>query len=87
MARSPTSTAAFTRMERIGKGSYGDVFKARLNDSGRIVVVKEVSLVGISPEEEREILNESQVRESTVFAQWPRVLRLLCRGCVSLGSV
>jgi serine/threonine protein kinase len=55
------SSMSLTKLERIGKGSYGEVFKARLHDSGTIVVVKEVSLAGLSPEEEKEILNESQV--------------------------
>jgi hypothetical protein len=58
---SSVSLESLTKLERIGKGSYGEVFKARMKGTGTIVVVKEVSLVGISKDEEREILNESQV--------------------------
>lgn len=61
IAMSRVSMESLTKLERIGKGSYGEVFKARMKGTGTIVVVKEVSLVGISKEEEREILNESQV--------------------------
>lgn len=56
-----TSMAMLKKLQKIGKGSYGDVFTARVRSSGTVVVVKEVSLVGISKDEERDILNETQV--------------------------
>lgn len=39
--------------------SYGEVFKVRRHSDGMEMVLKEVSMVGICEQEEREILNET----------------------------
>ncbi|EKX37362.1 hypothetical protein GUITHDRAFT_78167, partial [Guillardia theta CCMP2712] len=53
--------SAYTRMNKIGRGSYGDVFKVTRNSDGKVLVIKEVSLLGVSKEEENEILNETEI--------------------------
>jgi serine/threonine protein kinase len=54
-----TTLAAYTKLERIGRGSYGEVFKVRRHSDGTTLVLKEVSMVGITEQEEREIMNET----------------------------
>jgi len=51
--------SAYTRLDRVGRGSYGEVFKVRRHIDGSELVLKEVSMVGIGEQEEREILNET----------------------------
>lgn len=51
--------AAYTRLDRVGRGSYGEVFKVRRHSDGTELVLKEVSMVSMSEQEEREILNET----------------------------
>lgn len=47
------------RLPGCGGCSYGEVFKVRRHSDGMEMVLKEVSMVGISEQEEREILNET----------------------------
>ena len=51
--------SAYTKLDRVGRGSYGEVWKVRRHSDGVELVMKEVSMVGISEQEEREILNET----------------------------
>ena len=40
--------SAYTKLEKIGRGSYGEVFKVRRHSDGTTLVLKEVSMVGIT---------------------------------------
>ena len=40
--------SAYTKPEKIGRGSYGEVFKVRRHSDGTTLVLKEVSMVGIT---------------------------------------
>lgn len=52
----------YEKLELLGRGSYGTVYKVRQRKDNCIFAMKEISLKDISgPEEERDILNESQV--------------------------
>jgi len=48
------------KLEKVGRGSYGDVWKAKRNADGAIVALKEMSMVGIGKDEEKELLNETK---------------------------
>jgi serine/threonine protein kinase len=56
------SLTRYEKLEILGRGSYGSVHKVRRIDDSRVFALKEISLKGLScPEEEKDILNESQV--------------------------
>ena len=56
------SLSRYEKLEILGRGSYGSVHKVRRIEDSRVFALKEISLKGLScPEEEKDILNESQV--------------------------
>ena len=65
----------FERLELLGRGSYGSVYKVKKIDDGQLLALKEISLKNLNcPEEERDILNESQVH---LQLQHPCVIRFI----------
>jgi NIMA (never in mitosis gene a)-related kinase 2 len=55
-------TSEYEKLELLGRGSYGSVYKVKKKGDCRIFALKQISLKDLScPEEERDILNESQV--------------------------
>ncbi len=56
------SLSRYEKLEILGRGSYGSVHKVKRIKDNQIFALKEISLKGLScPEEEKDILNESQV--------------------------
>ena len=52
---------AYLRLEFLGKGTTGSVFKVRRKADGKLFVVKQVALTGFSATQRKEILNEVSV--------------------------
>ena len=54
----------YTMREKLGSGSYGTVFKALKRGEHKEVVVKKISLGGLSEREQADALNEVKVMAS-----------------------
>lgn len=61
---SHSSLQDFDNMEKIGKGTFGTVFKCRRKKDGGIYVLKELSLMGSSGDEVQSAINECNILSS-----------------------
>lgn len=54
----PRKADAFEKLSKVGQGTYGNVYKARDLDSGRVVALKKVKFDNLKPESVRFMLRE-----------------------------
>ncbi len=54
----------YEQMQRIGKGSYGDVFLVKDKEKNRHYVMKNIILSSLTEKEKQEALNESKILSS-----------------------
>lgn len=58
---SPMNHRSVHCLTQIGSGTYGRVYTAKRVDNGETVVVKQVSLAGLTPEMQLKTLDEARV--------------------------
>ena len=54
----------YIKIEKIGEGSFGKVFKVRHKKSKETLVMKEINLVRLSPKQKDEAVNEVRIISS-----------------------
>lgn len=60
MGMAPRSSD-FETLESLGKGTYGQVYRVRRRVDGAVMVLKQVSMQGLSDSERKDALNEAEV--------------------------
>ncbi|XP_063931673.1 serine/threonine-protein kinase 24-like, partial [Zophobas morio] len=74
MSRSASRANVFTVLEKVGKGSFGDVYKALKNDTKEVVAIKMLNLEE-SEEDIADIQQEIQILSRSVC---PNVTKYYC---------
>ncbi|KAI3816251.1 hypothetical protein L1987_15944 [Smallanthus sonchifolius] len=86
MESTKTAMEAFEKLEKVGEGTYGKVYKAREKATGKIVALKKTKL-----HEDEEGVPPTTLREISILrmlSRDPHVVKVLCfldvRGCVKV---
>ena len=66
------STSNFSKIKRLGAGSFGTVWLVRSNRDGSTLVMKEVTMKGLPPSEKTATLNEVKILKQL---QHPNIIR------------
>uniref|UniRef100_A0A0D9VH58 [RNA-polymerase]-subunit kinase n=1 Tax=Leersia perrieri TaxID=77586 RepID=A0A0D9VH58_9ORYZ len=72
----PRRADTFERLDKIGQGTYSNVYKARDLDTGKIVALKRVRFVNMDPESVRFMAREIHVLRRLSTGAHPNVVRL-----------
>lgn len=59
--RAPSKLADFKFHERLGSGSFGDVYKVRRKIDNNLYVMKQINIRDLTPKEQLEAINEVKI--------------------------